>query len=302
MNPDLDTLATALYTTIDDLIAENPHWTPPRPKVGITPKLSDAELATLAVLQPLLGYNSEARFIRYAKTHLRAWFPYIPHRAGYNKRLRRSRLLLQHVTTHLARMTPSWWDDVWLVDSTPIECGHSRQTQQRSDLAGWAAYGYTASHHRYFWGLRLHLIAAPSGLPIAYALTPAAADERNTCLDMIRHNRLTRPGQTLIADKGYRRAEFEQQLHQAGITLIRPQLKTEKPRPYQQYLQPFRQTIESIIQTLKNQLGLDRHGGRTQPGVAARIIQRLLALTAVIWHNETTQQPGPARSLTAYDH
>ncbi|MCY4622311.1 MAG: IS982 family transposase, partial [bacterium] len=36
--------------------------------------------------------------------------------------------------------------------------------------------------------------------------------------------------------------------------------------------------------------------------VIARILQRLLALTAAIWHNQTTNQPGPARSLIAYDH
>ena len=111
MNPDLDTLVTALYATIDDLLIENPHWVPQRPEVGITPKLSDAEPATIAVPQPLLGYNSEARFIRYAKTHLRPWFPYIPRRAGYNKRLRRSGQLLQHVIDHLARDCPSWWDN-----------------------------------------------------------------------------------------------------------------------------------------------------------------------------------------------
>lgn len=151
-------------------------------------------------------------------------------------------------------------------------------------------------------GLRLHLIATPSGLPIAYALTPAAADERDTCTAMIEHNRLTRPAQTLIADKGYRRAGFEQHLQTIGITLIRPTLKTEPPRPHQQFLKPFRQIIESIIHTLKTQLGLERHGARTKPGVTVRVLQRLLALTAVIWHNETTQQPGPARSLTPYDH
>ena len=302
MNPELDTLATALYTTIDDLLIENPHWKPERPKVGIAPQLSDAELVTLAVLQAVLRFDSEARFIRFAKTHLRAWFPYIPGRSGYNKRLRRSHQLLHNVMNHLARNSRSWHDDLWLVDSTPIECGRSRQTQQRSDLAGYAAYGYTASHHRFFWGIRLHLLAAPSGLPIAYALTPPAADERSVCLDMLDRNRLARPGQTIIADKGYRKAEFEQQLHQAGMTLIRPSFRSEEPRPHQQYLRAFRQIIESIIQTLKTQLGLERHGGRTRPGVAVRVLQRLLALTAVIWHNETTHQPGPARSLTAYDH
>ena len=119
---------------------------------------------------------------------------------------------------------------------------------------------------------------------------------------MIAHARVARPGQTLIADKGYRSAAFEQVLNQAGMILIRPATKTEKPRPGNRFLKPFRQIIESVNNTFKTQLDLERHGERTKPGVIARILQRLLTLTAVIWHNETTHQPGPARSLTAYDH
>ena len=302
MNPDLDTLATSLYVIIDDLLIENPGWAPQRPAVGIVPRLSDAELVTLAVLQALLGYTSEARFIRYARTHLKPWFRYVPARPGYNKRLRRSIRLLQHVTAWLTRATPLWHDDLWLVDSTPIECGRSRQTQQRSDLAGWAEYGYSPSHSRYFWGLRLHLITTPAGLPIAYALSPANTDERGVCLEMIRNIGVARPGQTLIADKGYRSARFEEQLKTAGITLIRPATKTEQPRPGNRFLKPFRQIIESVFQTLKGPLGLQRHGGRTPPGVITRVLQRILALCATIWHNQTTHQPGPARSLIAYDH
>ena len=209
---------------------------------------------------------------------------------------------MAHVLGALARDCRAWHDDVWLVDSTPVECGRSRETQQRSDLAGWASYGYSASHSRYFWGLRLHLLAAPSALPIAYALTSAKADERDVCLDMITHADVARRGQTLLADKGYRSARFEEQLAAAGITLTRPATKTEPPRPAQRFLPPLRQIIESVNQTLKAQLGLERHGGRTRPGVAARVLQRLLALTAAIWHNQTTHRPGPARSLIAYDH
>ncbi len=55
MNPDLDTLATALYVRIDDLLADNPGWAPRRPRGGIAPKLSDAALITLAVISALLG-------------------------------------------------------------------------------------------------------------------------------------------------------------------------------------------------------------------------------------------------------
>ena len=152
------------------------HTAPQRPAVGIAPKLSDAELVTLAVIQVLLRFDSEARFLRYAHAHLGPWFPYLPTRSAYNRRLRRSARLLQHVIAWLARDSPSWWDDVWLVDSTPVECGRSRQTQQRSDLGGWAEYGYCASHSRYFWGLRLHLIATPSGA--RRSLTSLVIDRR----------------------------------------------------------------------------------------------------------------------------
>ena len=172
-------------------------------------------------------------------------------------------------------------------------------------MAGYASYGYCASHSRWFWGLRLHLITTPSGLPVAYALTSAKTDERDTALAMIHLDPALhqRRGQVLIADKGYRSASFEAELDNRGITLIRPSLKSEKAaRPLGQFLKPFRQIIESVNQTLKAQLDLERHGGRKPAGVCTRILQRILALTAAIWHNETSTRPGPPRSLTAYDH
>ena len=38
----------------------------------------------------------------------------------------------------LATQCASWHDDLWLVDSTPVEGGRSRETAKRSNLAGWA--------------------------------------------------------------------------------------------------------------------------------------------------------------------
>jgi hypothetical protein len=64
---------------------------------------------------------------------------------------------------------------------------------------------------------------------------------------------------------------------------------------------PLRQTIESINQTFKGQLDLERHGGRTPTGVMIRGLRRILALTAAIWHNDQTDRP-VKRSLIAYDH
>jgi hypothetical protein len=141
-------------------------------------------------------------------------------------------------------------------DSTPVECGRSRQTVRRSALAGWAAYGYSAAHSRFFWGLRLHLVTTLDGLPIAFALT-------------------------------------------RGVQLLRPAFMGEAPRSGQELLRPLRQRIESVNQTLEAQLDLEHHGGRTIQGVTVRVLQRLLALTAAIWHDHHTNQPSRARCSPA---
>ena len=178
MDADLDTLATALYVTIDELLQRDPQLAPWRPTVEIAPKLTDAELVTLAVLQALLGFCSEARWLRYAHAHLGQLFPYLPKQPGDNKRLRRAANLLRRVIGLLAADTSWWTDDVWVADSTPLECGRSPETTKRSELAGWAAYGSCASHSRWFWGLRLQLVCTLQGLPVGFALAGANADER----------------------------------------------------------------------------------------------------------------------------
>jgi Transposase DDE domain len=300
---DIDTLATALYVRTDDLLKQYPDLAPWRPKIGLQPRLTDAELVTLAVMQALLGYTSESRWIRHARARLGHLFRYLPGQPGYNRRLRAAAGLITMLIRLLAADTSLWTDDVWVVDSTPVECGRSRDTTRRSDLAGWAEYGYCASHSRYFWGLRLHLVATLGGLPVGFALTGAKADERQTLLGILAADALaaTRPGQTLIADRHYYGAGFEADLAAQHLRLLRPARKGEPERPGARLFKPLRQTIESINQTFKAQLDLERHGGHTPAGVLVRVLQRILALTAAIWHNDHTSAP-VHRSLVAYDH
>lgn len=306
MDADLDTLATALYVTTDDLLRDHPDRVPPRPRIGLQPKITDAELLTLAVMQAIQGFTSERRWLRYARTNLVTMFPDLPGQSGYNKRLRKLAATMSWLVTMLGATSSIGTDDVWVVDSTPVECARSRETAHRSELAGWAEYGYCASHSRFFWGLRLHLVCTLHGLPLGWAITGAKADERETLNTILAGTPalaeaigVGRP--MIIGDKNYYGREFETGLATAGITLLRPTRKGEKPRPGSQFFKPLRQIIESINDTLKGQLDLESHGGRTIAGVCARIAQRMLALTAAIWHNDTLGLT-IRRSLTAYDH
>ena len=180
-------------------------------------------------MQALLGFTSEARWLRYARTHLRHLIPYLPQQPGYNKRLRKLVSTISWLIGVLGRDTSLFSDDVWIADSAPVECARSRESARRSDLAGFAeyghcAYGYCASHSRYFWGLRLHLLCTLGGLPVGAALTGAKADERMVLLDILTDPTLAghRPGQTLIADKNYHGRDFEATLAQTGLQLLRP--------------------------------------------------------------------------------
>lgn len=304
MHVDLETLATALYVKIDDELRGEPDLRPATTAGGFTRLLSDSELITMAVMQSLLNIRSERRWIRYLSKNLRPLFPVQLSQSGYNKRLRAALPLIKHFIRALAFDTDFWFDNHWILDSTPVECGRSRPTVQRSDAAGWATYGYCASHSRFFWGLRLYLICTPTGMPILWALADAKIGEREVVEAMLDREPgmlAQRPGLLLIADKGFAAKRFEQDLADRGVTLLRPNRKNEKERPGQGLLKAVRQLIESVNDTLKGQLDLELHGARTFQGIATRVAQRLLAMTAAIWHNHKTGQP-ITRSLIAYDH
>jgi hypothetical protein len=286
---DLDTLLIALYVFADELLPRRPH-------ARRNPQISDAELVCLAVAQMLLDIPSERRFLRFAGARLRHLFPYLPKQSGYNKRMRALAPQIVRLLNAIAFSSPSWWDSLRLLDSTPVPVGASRETVKRSEFAGHAAYGYCASHSRYFWGFRLYLLCAADGMPISFELAPANAPEREVAAEMLA--RVELEGYTVLADKGFAGVDFEALMASLGATFLRPDRKDEKPRFGS--LGGMRQWIESVIDTIKGQLSLERHGAHTMAGLHTRIAQRLLALAACLWHNWNIDQPG--RALTAYDH
>jgi hypothetical protein len=295
VHADLDDLVIALYVTIDDLL--EPRHGPGRP-----PRLSDAELVCLAVAQVLLGYHSERRWLRAVGGRLGHLFPYVCGQAAYNRRLRRAAPLVAAVLGALAAACPSWCDAWRLLDATPVPCGQSRETVKRSDLAGWAGYGWDASHHRYYWGLKLYVLASPEGMPVAWCLANPKLGEREAAealLDRAARQGVLRPGMVVLADKGLAGREFDQLVGELDAVLARPDRADE---PYRfGSLGGVRQWIEAIIDTLKDQLGLEHHGAHTIHGVWIRVAQRLLALAAVVWCNWQLGVP-IKRSLVAYDH
>lgn len=294
MLADLDLLLTAVFCTADDLLPEG--------KKNARRRLTDAEVVTLCVAQSIMGASSDERFVRIACKRLRHLFPALTRRSGFHKRRERLTETIEAMIATFSSRCPGYYDDLLLVDSTPVECARSRETVKRAGssclgdaIANAAEYGYCPSHSRWFWGLRLHTLMAPDGTPRAMALTSPKEGEREVCLRLL--GRVNRSGPvTVLGDKGYAGAEFEADAAELGATVVRPRREGEPEGGL--HLAPLRQRIESIYWSAKDILALERHGARTLRGLRARIAARFLALAAAVALNYELGRP--SRALVDY--
>jgi hypothetical protein len=202
----------------------------------------------------------------------------------------------------VATQTPGSAERLRLLDGTPVGCGQSRVTAKRSDLFGYAGYGYEPSHSRWYWGVKLLLVCTAEGTITGFGLAnPKLVGEREAVRQLLAAQPANRPsaGSAVVTDKGLAGADTQAFLADLELLMVRPARTDEsQPRPFPNWL---RQRVEAIIWTLKHQLGLEHHGARVPAGLWARVVQRLLALNAAIWHNWRVGTP-VKRSLIAYDH
>ena len=242
MDTDLDTHATALYVTCDDLLVIRPEHAPYRPESGFEPAITDAELITLAVMSALLGYTSERRWLRYAHQNLRAMFPALPGQSGYNKRLRKLAPTIAWLIGVLVADARDGDDDLWVVDSSPVECA-------RSDGEGQTLGSGRVGPVRLL-RLALPLLlgsAAASAVHRARTAPGVGVDRgqsrrtRRVDRDPLHHidSRVKHQG---IGDDHRRQEQygraFEATLADQGITLLRPARKGETPSPGHRFFKP----------------------------------------------------------------
>ena len=195
-----------------------------------------------------------------------------------------------------ASESPGFYDDLLLIDSTPVECARSRETVKRSQL-------------RRRRGLRLLPLALPLllGLPAARDLRPRRHPE--SAAARLAEDRRTRSrprgcstvcaataARSCSATRATPAASSPPQVSERGATLVRPRRKDEPGQG--PHLAPIRQRIESIFWTCKDLLTLERHGARTLNGLRERVLARFCCLAAAITLNHKLGRP--SRALVNY--
>ena len=286
----LDDLLSNLYCVLDDLSPEPPQ------RLGRPRETTDTEMVCMAVAQVLLDCPAERVWMRRMPWRLGHLFHHMPSRVHYNRRLRALRARLLEALDILRQMHPETLDDMLLTDSTPVPAGRSLRAVRHSAMADIATYGYCASHSRYYWGFKLIILTSSDGFPVAFELVPANVGEVDALRTILPRTDVR--GRSILGDKGFTSKDLEDEIKALGGSVFRPDKKNEKRRFGS--LAAIRQWIESVFATLKGQLSLERHGGRTYDGLTVRVLQRLLALSAALWNNARCGHPG--RNLVNYGY
>ena len=195
-----------------------------------------------------------------------------------------------------ASQSPGFYDDLLLIDSTPVECARSRETVKRS----------AARRRR---GLRVLRQSFPLllGFPVARDLRARRhSQSARAGLAQARRTRDRAQAARPLPPPRQSDPDRRQGLRRSASSPSRsrrpqrhdPQTTTQRRARHGPHLAPIRQRIESIFWTCKDLLTLERHGARTLPGLRERILQRLLCLAAAITLNH--QLGRPSRALVNY--
>jgi len=296
---EVDTFVTILYVMVDDFCkSELPAEKRPGPQAS----LSRSEVITLAIFGQWQRFGSERGFYRYAERHLRSAFPNLPHRAQFNRLLRRHRDAIVAFFLHLVQRLEAQDCVYEALDSSAVP---TRDAKRRG--AGWlpglADIGWS---NRLGWYEGFHLLMAvsPDGTITGFGFGPASAKDQPLAESFfaLRHRpnpRLRSVGAPAkgpyVTDKGF----LGQQAHRRwrhcyGATVISPPQRNSRlywPKALRRWLASIRQIVETVFEKLHNSFRLNRERPHDLSGFQARLAAKMALSNFCVWLNVQLERP-----------
>jgi len=200
---DLDSFLVSLYVLVDD------WWklecSLEAPKTGRPALLSDSEVMTLAIVAQWPRFRSERDFWRFARAHLRSYFPNLCSQSQFNRRVRALEPEMCALQRAFAREIAEPSAVYRVLDTTLVAAMVRVRACRKGLFAGQATFGRSASKTEWVYGFKVALVVDSKGVVSAFGLAPAASDERPIGEALIASDR----HEAYLADKGFTGIEWE---------------------------------------------------------------------------------------------
>jgi hypothetical protein len=274
---DLDSFLVSLYVLVDDRLKLDRSSGPS--KTGRPALLTDPEVLTLAILSQWPRFRSERDFWRFARAHLRGYFPNLCSQSQFNRRVRALEPELRALQHAFARELTDPSAVYRVLDTTLVPAIVRVRVCRKGLFAGQASFGRNASKTEWVFGFKVALVVDPQGVVNAFGLAPASSDERpigDALLAEDRHG-------AYLADKGFAGVEWERHwLEDYGALVAATPKNNDRrawPKADRRWASGKRQIIEGVIGQLKDFFGLERHRAKTLGGLLARLAAKVAAYT-----------------------
>ena len=285
----LDSFLVSLYVLVDDWWKLN--RSSERPKIGRPALLTDSEVITLAILAQWPRFRSERDFWRFARAHLRSYFPNLCSQSQFNRRIRALEPEMRALQLAFARELAEPSSVYRVVDTTLVPAMVRVRASRKGLFCGQASFGRSASKTEWVYGFKVALVVDPEGVVSAFGLAPAASDERPIGDALIASDRYG----AYLADKGFTGIEWERRWMEVYGALVAatPYDNSRRawPKADRRWASGKRQIMEGVIGQLKDFFGLESHRAKTLGGLLTRLAAKVAAYTCAQRINESLGRP-----------
>ena len=254
------------------------------------PEFTDEEILTIFIYGVIRGMNTKKKIYRYAKDHLRQWFPSLPSYVAFVVRLNRIAEvfppLIERLQTQYQLRHPGLGPG-HVVDSFPVIMAVSPRCDEAKVAREVAGKGYCSTKDLYYHGLKIHILAAmrPDTMPFPVRIQVTSGSENDlTVFERDLSDRL--PPGNLYADKIYGKGALVHSLPQeAGVNLLTPVKHKSKSLPLlffdrlkSEIVSEHRQPIESLNNWLIEKTDIQNASKvRSRCGLFVQVFGRLAA-------------------------
>lgn len=304
-----DTFLTVLYVTVDDFYRDQVEPAPEINRPGRPRSLSCSEVVTLALFSQLSRFQSERDFYRFAHQRLRPLFPFLPHRAQFNRLTRRHQPAILAFGLHRAQMLckeqPPAYECLDRLGVSTRWCGRR--------AVGWlpdcADKGF-CSGLGWFHGLGVLTCVSSQGIITGFGIAPASAKDqpladvflgarcrRHPCLPMVG----TACGNGFyLMDKGFTGKSWHTRWREyfAAQVVCAPQAdnrgRSKWPKEWRVWLASLRQVAETVHEKLLGFCRLEKERPHDLLGFLARLSAKVALHNFCFWLNRTQNRNGMA--------
>jgi hypothetical protein len=251
---------------------------------GFAPALSDEEVITIEICGEYFKLGSDVDIFAHFQTYYQAWFPQLRDRTLFVRQAANLWQVKARIQQRLTVVSGQAADPVQVIDTLPLPvCVLTRAPRDRR-FKPEADYGYCAAKQLHYYGFKLGLRIARSGMIIQAPLLPARPHDVQLTDDLVADFAGVVP-----ADKGFIDAVRQSLLEERhGVTLVTPPRKRMTSRFAPSVLKVcarWRKRVETVGSHLTERFGVTRIRARDLWHFEHRLIRKILAHTVGVFLN-----------------